>query len=316
MSKVRVVRYDAERKRAWDEFVAGSKNGVFLFGRDYVEYHAERFPDASLMFYDESERLVGLLPATEREGRVLSSHAGLTFGGIVSDDSMKVGLMLELFDALLAHLRAEGLRKLVYKAVPHIYHRVPAEEDLYALFRAGARLFRRDVSSTLDMRERLPFSKGRKYAIKQAQKNGVEVARSFDFEAFIEIETQVLAAKYGTRPVHTAGELRLLAERFPQNIKLFAAHRDGRMLGGVVVYESPGVAHAQYIGATEEGRGMGATDLIVNLLLGDIYAGGIKYFDFGISTERDGQHLNEGLAENKQGFGGRAVVYDFYELEL
>ena len=314
MSKVKVVRYDEGRRRAWDEFAERSKNGVFLFLRDYVEYHADRFPDASFMFLDEGERLVGLLPATARGG-VLSSHAGLTFGGVVSGDEMKAGLMLELFDAMLAHLRAEGFRRLIYKAVPHIYHRVPAEEDLYALFRNGARLFRRDLSSTVEMRERLPFSKGRRWSVKQALKHGVEVARSSDFETFMAVEERVLGAKYGTRPVHTAAEMRLLAGRFPDNIKLFAAHRGGRMLAGVVVYESRQVAHAQYIAATDEGKAVGAADLIIGTLINDYYADK-KFFDFGHSTEDGGRYLNAGLAENKQGFGARAVVYDFYEVEL
>jgi hypothetical protein len=315
MGEVSVVRYEAARASEWDEFVSRSKNGVFLFMRGYMDYHADRFPDASLMFYDGGGRLVGLLPATSREAGVLASHAGLTFGGVVAGDSMKAATMLGLFDAMLARLRAEGYARLVYKAVPHIYHRAPAEEDLYALFRAGARLVRRDLSSTLDMTARLPFSKGRKYSIKLAARHGVSVAESGDFETFMAIEERVLAERHGVRPVHTAAELRMLAGRFPSNIRLYAASREGRMLAGVVVYESERVAHAQYISATDEGREVGATDMIVNTLVEGAYASR-RFFDFGISTERGGTHLNEGLAENKQGYGARAVVYDFYELEL
>ena len=310
---IEVVAYEEARRREWDEFIAGSKNGVFLFRRDYMGYHADRFPDASLMCYGEGGRLVALLPATESEG-VLSSHAGLTFGGFVTGDEMKVGLMLELFDALRRELRARGVRRVVYKAVPHIYHRLPAEEDLYALFRHDARLFRRDVSATLDRAARPALSKGRRYSIKKAQKLGVGVARSHDFAAFMAIEEELLREKYGARPVHTAEEIALLAARFPDNIKLFAAGRDGRMEAGVIIYESAQVAHAQYIGASPEGRESGAPDLIMGHLINDYYAGK-KYFDFGISTEDNGRRLNAGLIENKQGFGGRAVVYDFYELE-
>ena len=313
---VTVVRYVPERAREWDEFVSRAKNGHFLFLRGYMDYHADRFPDASLMFHDGAGRLVGLLPATVREeGSALASHAGLTFGGVVSGDSMKAALMLELFGAMLAHLRESGFARLVYKAVPHIYHRAPAEEDLYALFRAGARLSRRDLSSAIEMDSRLPMSKGRKYSIKLAERNGVTVSESSDFETFMAIEERVLAERHGVRPVHTAAELSMLAGRFPENIKLYAAHREGRMLAGVVVYATERVAHAQYISATEEGREVGATDLIISALLGHHYASK-KFFDFGISTERAGTFLNEGLAENKQGFGARAVVYDFYELEL
>lgn len=314
MSKLRVVNYEDGHRNAWDEFVAQSKNGVFLFERDYVEYHADRFPDHSLVFYDESGKIVALLPATVSDD-VISSHAGLSFGGVVTDSGMKVGLMLDVFDAMVANLRAERLRQLVYKAIPHIYHQLPAEEDLYALFRHGAHLCRRDVSVTIELPARLPFSKGRKWALKQAEKAGLKPNRSFDFDSFMSIEEQVLGEKYHARPVHTAAELTLLANRFPDNIKLFAAHQDEEMLAGVVIYESCQVAHAQYIGAAEKGKNIGALDLIMNYLINDYY-GTKRYFDFGISTEDSGRYLNAGLVENKQGYGARAIVHDFYELDL
>ena len=314
MSNLKVVTYDPTQKRVWDDFITNSKNGIFLFYRDYIEYHEDRFSDSSLMFFGEDGQLAAVLPATVKDG-VLSSHGGLTFGGVVSGTSMKVALMLDVFDAMRTYLPEREINKIVYKAVPHIYHRVPAEEDLYALFRHDARLFRRDVSSTIEMKERLPFSKGRKWAIKQGQKHGLEVRTSFDFETFMAIEAHLLGEKYGAKPVHTAAELQLLAARFPDNIKLFMAHEGPEVSAGVVIYESQQVAHAQYIGTTEEGRKTGALDLIMSYLIDDYYADK-KYFDFGISTEDGGRYLNAGLIENKQGFGGRAVVYDFYEIDL
>ena len=66
---------------------------------------------------------------------------------------MRLSVMLELFEQLTAYLRAQGITKLVYKAIPHIYHNLPAEEDLYALFRFNARLVRRDASVTLRLEE-------------------------------------------------------------------------------------------------------------------------------------------------------------------
>jgi Acetyltransferase (GNAT) domain len=314
MSSLQVVSYQRQHKPAWDKFVDDAKNGVFLFRRDYMDYHADRFPDSSLMFYDQRGQLAALLPATMR-AEVLTSHAGLTFGGVITNDRMKTGLMLEVFAALAGHLRAQGTVGLLYKAVPHIYHRVPAEEDLYALFRHGAQLVRRDVAVTIDTRARLPFSKGRRWAAKQAEKAGLTVARSFDFDTFISIEAQLLGEKYGARPVHSVAEIELLAARFPDNIKLFAAHRDRAMLGGILIYESAQVAHAQYIGTNEEGRKFGALDLIAGYLINDYYAAK-RYFDFGISTEDEGRHLNAGLVKNKEGYGARAVVYDFYQLNL
>jgi hypothetical protein len=314
MSSVKVVEYQPDHRGDWDDFVRSAKNGHFLFHRQYMDYHADRFPDASLMFYDERDQLVGLLPATARDG-VLSSHAGLSFGGVISGRSMKVELMIELFAAMCRSLRERGMREVVYKTVPHIYHQIAAEEDLYALFRFGGRLIRRDVSATIDRRLRLPPSKGRGWALKQARRHGLEVRQSTDFDAFMAIEEDLLRAKYKTRPTHTAAELALLAGRFPDNIKLFAAHRGAEMLAGVVIYETARVAHTQYIGAGAEGLKLGALDAILQHLTDDLYLAR-DYFDFGISNEDEGRYLNEGLIRNKESYGARAVVFDQYSLDL
>lgn len=314
MSKIKVIGYEPGRKSEWDAFVARAKNGVFLFCRDYLEYHADRFPDASLMFYGEDERLVALLPATIRDN-TLSSHAGLTFGGVVSDNAMKASVMLEIFDTMRANLIEHGLTRAVYKAVPHIYHRLPAEEDLYALYRHNAKMVRRDISSAILLKDKLPFSKGRKWAIKQGQKNGLEVRRGDDFRVFMAIEEQVLGQRHDRRPVHTAEEIQMLARRFPDNIKLFSAYCNSEMLAGVVMYESDNVAHAQYMAANDDGKRKGALDVILDYLINDYYRDK-KYFDFGVSTEDDGRYLNPGLIENKQSFGARAIVHDFYEIDL
>lgn len=310
---IRVVRYADEHRSDWNAFVDRSRNGVFMFHRDYMEYHADRFHDHSLLFVDDN-RLVGLLPACER-GVALISHGGLTFGGVLSDGKMRTPLMLEVFERLMAYLREQRIGQLIYKAVPHIYHSVPTEEDLYALYRHGARLFRRDVSSTILMRDREPFSKGRRWSVKHARAAGLTVVRSSDFVRFMAVEEANLREKYGVQPTHTAAELELLARRFPENIKLFTAQKGDEFLGGVVVYESRRVAHAQYIATTQAGRELGALDVILDRLLNELYSE-IPYFDFGISTENDGLVLNLGLIGNKESFGARAISYDFYELNV
>jgi len=314
MTGVHAIDYDQSRKEAWDSFIGASKNGVFLFFRDYMDYHADRFPDHSLMFYDERDRLIAVLPATVRDG-IFSSHLGLTFGGMISDATMKVDLMLNVFDVMIEALREQGFRQMIYKAIPHIYHRIPAEEDLYALFRRGGRVYRRDVTVTIDMLARLPFSHGRRWALKQAERAQLSVERSFDFSSFMAITDQVLIAKYQAHPVHTDAEIRLLADRFPDNIKLFASYRKSTMMAGVIIYESERVAHAQYIGAAEEGYRQGAVACIINYLINDYY-GQKRFFDFGVSTEPVGTFLNAGIIKNKQSYGARAIAHDFYELDL
>lgn len=313
-ASVRVERYTSEQSDAWNEFVKNSKNGTFLFDRNYMDYHAERFTDCSLMFRDASGRLVAVMPANLKDGTLIS-HGGLSYGGVVSNQRMKTPLMLETFESLIEFARNAGASRLVYKAVPHIYHVQPAEEDLYALFRHNAQIVKREVSTTVSLKERLPVSKGRKWTINQSRKNRIEVRKSDDFETFMRLETELLTAKYNVVPVHTAAEMHLLASRFSENIKLFGAFLHDEMLAGTIVYASPTLAHAQYMAASAEGKQLCALDAIVQELMTVHYAEK-RYFDFGISTEKQGRYLNLGLVEYKESWGGRATVYDTYEIGL
>ncbi|MDR1992025.1 MAG: GNAT family N-acetyltransferase [Nitrososphaerota archaeon] len=309
-----LLRYQTQNKATWDNFVSTSKNGSFLFFRDYLEYHSHRFNDYSLMFYS-GNKLLALLPANI-DGSTLSSHGGLTFGGVISGSGMNTSLMLQVFYSLTNHCRQQGLAEIVYKPVPYIYHSIPSDEDLYALFSYKAYLFARNVSSAIYLPNAPSFDGNRKDNLKKAIKHGVVVRESDDFNSFMRIEEEVLIERHGVKPVHSVNEIKLLASRFPDNIKLFASFSvDGVMLAGVIIYESRNVAHMQYAANSGAGWNIGAQDIIEHYLIKEHYKDK-RYFDFGISTEKQGTLLNVGLIKRKENFGASAVVYDTYKLPL
>lgn len=314
MRSLRIVKYEPSHKRAWDDFVAASRNGTFLFLRDYMEYHSDRYMDHSLMFFSDDGELMALMPANLRDG-VLHSHEGLSYGGMVTGSRMRQGTFLGMFSELLSYLKAEDIKELRYKAIPYIYHRIPSEEDLYALYRHGAELYRRDVNSVLFQGEKPPYQALRKRMIRKAEKHGVRVEESSDYAAFMAVLERVLAQRHGLRPVHTLGEITLLASRFPKNIKLFTALLGDELLAGVIVYEHDLVAHAQYTANSEKGMEVGALDLVFDYLIRDRYRDK-RYISFGVSSEDEGRALNEGLAAYKEGFGARTVVHDFYRITI
>jgi hypothetical protein len=305
--------YKPENKNLWDGFVSCAKNGVFLFFRDYMEYHSNRFQDHSLLFFKDG-KLVGLLPAN-LDHHALHSHAGLTFGGVISGYDMTQFLMLEIFEKIVEHCRKVGITQVIYKAIPYIYPSVPADEDLYALFRNNAKLIARNVSSAMFMLEKRPFDGRRKESLRKAKKNNLFVKRSYDLKSFMDLAEYVLMEKHGVRPVHTIEELAPLMSRFPDNIKLFVSCKQDVMLAGIVMYESANVAHGQYAANSAIGRSIGAQDIIEDYLINKYYTDK-KYFDFGISTLKLGKELNEGLLTRKEGYGASAVTYDFYEFIL
>lgn len=309
-----IIRYSADRKAEWDAFVESSKNGTFLFFRNYMDYHSDRFDDHSLMFRMKN-KLYAVLPANVKDG-TLYSHSGLTYGGLVTGSNAKAAEVCALFAEMNAYLKSCGIRKVVYKVLPWIYHSLPAEEDLYAIFRnCDARLLSRDISSTIILTERPRFSELRRRCLRKAEKNGVTVRESDDIAAFWHILDRNLENKYGVKPVHTCDELRLLMSRFPHNIRLYMAFRGDEPLGGTLLFVNRDIIHTQYISASPEGKRLGALDMLFDELINRV-ADGYRYFDFGKSTEQGGAYLNENLIRQKEGFGGRGVCYDTYEWNI
>ena len=263
--------------------------------------HADRFRDHSLMFYRDGG-LFALLPANE-EGEVLWSHRGLTYGGIIMNEKTTAARVLQLFRELNDYLRAEGFRKVVYKQVPHIFHRIPSEEDAYALTSVcEARLRDRSLSSAILLATPPKWRRDRRYGANKAFADGIVVQESDDWAGFWQVLTGNLQHKYGARPVHTLEEIQLLHARFPHHIRLFTASKEGRLLGGTVLYLTQTVVHTQYISAFDE------------LLHHRQWHR--PYFDFGTSNEEDGRILVEPLIYQKEGFGGRGICYDCYEYDL
>ena len=263
---VTVKRYTPELQAKWDCFVDRSKNGIFMFKRGYVEYHSDRFEDCSLLFFDENNNCVALMPAS-RHGSEVRSHGGLTFGGLVTGLDMKQHHMLDCFRAMRDLLISEGITSILYKKIPYIYYNIPAEEDAYALFVNGAKLIRRDAATVIDLPQKIKVTKGRHAQIARAAREGVEVKESDDFDSFIALENEILMRFHGVKAVHTGVELYLLKTRFPDNIKLYVARLNGELIAGSVIFIYPDLIHTQYMASNDKGRRIGALDLIISNLM-------------------------------------------------
>lgn len=309
-----IRRYRREDKELWNSFVSKARNATFLFDRNYMDYHADRFDDNSFMFYHKG-KLKAVLPANVA-GDTLYSHQGLTYGGLLLDKKATVEDVLECFDSLNSWLRENGISKVVYKALPWIYQQYPSQEDLYALtWKCKAQLISRDIASTIVVDNKLKFAESRKSGIRKALSLNVEVGESNDVDGFWHVLEDNLGNRYNAKPVHTASEMKLLMSHFPNNIKLYVAKMNGEIVGGTLIYVTPQVVHTQYISASVEGKKHGALDLLFDYIINKVYAN-CRYFDFGKSTEQGGAYLNEPLIFQKEGFGGRGVCYDWYQWEL
>lgn len=307
--------FESGDAQAWDAFCDSAYNATFLHSRRFLSYHGDRFVDRSLIV-EEAGRWMAVLPAAQHPalGGLVVSHPGITYGGFVHQGALRGTAMISALRLAREAYAEAGFERLAYKAVPHIYHQLPAQDDLYALFRLGAQRVRCDLSSCIDLGKRLPLSERRRRSLKKASGAGllVRVGNTY-LAALWDVLSENLVRKHGTKPTHTLPEIEELARRFPDEIRTVVACKDERVVAGVVLFDCGQTVHAQYIASSEEGYGMSALDLVFSEVIAE--AGNTaRYFDFGISTEEQGQILNDGLYRFKSEFGASGIVHEFYEL--
>lgn len=308
-----VKPYHHDLKDAWNTFVASAKNATFLFNRNYMDYHADRFRDCSLMVYKNSF-LVAILPANSADGRVVS-HQGLTYGGLVLHAETKLIDAVQIFKSVLQFFHDAGYHELIYKKLPHFYHRSPAFEDDYFLFLAGAACFRVDTAFVLQRKDAGAYQKRRQRAIQKAKSFSIRIIEQPDLTFFwTHLLTPNLQTRFGINPVHSLEEIQLLQSRFPGQIRYFAAVMDDEEIAGTLLFITDTTVHAQYIAAGDEGRKTGALDLLFHELITTLRLE-LPYFSFGIVNEEEGRKMNVGLMEWKEGFGTAAFPHYFFRVE-
>lgn len=316
---MQVRAFNEQDAADWDTFCDVSTNATLLHKRRYLSYHGDRFADCSLILIDDKDRWIGLLPACvdPDDPTCVVSHAGVTYGGFVHTGRLFGGRMIEGLGAVVAQYRAQGFERLRYKAVPWIYQTSPAQDDLYALFRLGASRVRCDLSATINLAHRRKRSERRRRALRKAERAGATIHAGSDYIPQLwNVLRANLARKHGAQPVHSEAEIELLAQRFPEEIQVVTGWISDDIVAGVVVFVAGPTHHAQYIASSEAGDRINALDAVFEACITRAKRAGAQWWDFGISNERAGTYLNDGLHTFKVEFGGGGTVHEFYELDL
>jgi hypothetical protein len=309
----RVEAYTAAHKSHWDDFVNTAKNGTFLFRRDFMEYHSERFQDASQLIF-KGEQLVGVLPANQSDA-ICYSHQGLTYGGLVLSRKAKLSEVVLMLQALLISLEAKGFKQLQLKQLPIFYTSLPSEELEYLAFVCKATISRVDTASVIDNRQRIAIQPNRKEGVKKAKRQGLRIEEAKEFTSFWkEILEPNLSQRHDAAPTHSLEEITQLAAIFPKQIRQFNVLKEQTLVGGATIFETATTAHVQYISANAQKQALGTLDFLFAYLIEDVFADK-NYFDFGISNESGGRKLNTGLNYWKECFGARTYVHRFYEFD-
>lgn len=299
---VKIARYSDNCRLIWDDFVSKSSNATFLHSRNYVEYHSDRFVDHSLLFFSDQGNIDCILPANE-SGEELVSHQGLTYGGFLFLGTCSFEKLRTIFEVLIKYLKVTGFKVFLFKPVPSFYCNHTQEADHYLMWRLEAEVSALYLNSVVCQKSKQKFSKNRLEGVRKFQRSKGEMICADDFSEFWENLDKELSEKYGTRPVHSLEEIKLLRSRFPNNILLYTVRDEFHsFLGGAVLYVSKNAVHVQYISSTIEGRTRGVLDFLFDKLINETFLH-VPYFDFGNSNEAGGQLINRKLLFQKEGFG-------------
>lgn len=311
---IKIYRYeDAIHRAPWDQFIFEVNTPFFFFKRDFLDYHKDRFEDASVLVYAHNQ-IICIVPASSRDGTV-SIHGGLTYGSFLTKD-LRHSEFKTVFQELIKFWRTIGVQKIVYKSAPFFFNNSQGQNDIYELWRAGSLIIKKDLTTYVDLKKFL-YSKGRKSSVRKGEKQNLKIDLDANdrVEEFHQLLTQTLFERHNAAPTHSLAELKYLMDKFPENIHVHIASKDSSVLAGSLTFSFGNVNHTQYLCVSDAGKTQCALDVLIDRIL-QTSIGKYQYLSFGISTEDSGKYLNEGLLLQKESFGGINCCVDTFSLNL
>lgn len=315
MKNYTVKQYQKEDCANWNAFISQAKNATFLFDRDFMDYHKDRFEDYSLMVF-EGEKLVAVLPAN-RVGDCVYSHQGLTYGGLVFLSNLKAEKVELIIDEILFFLKENLVDFFYYRPIPSFYFLKGNQEVDFFLCRKGGFIERKEMNLAVNLTIPLEISKSKMKHFRRIKNLHLEVVEEQNLHPFWEeVLEPRLAEKYSTKPVHTKEEITRLKKNFPENIKQFSVYNGDKIIAGITIFETETIVKSQYGATTKEGEEVRGLDFLFIKLIEKYKIEGKCFLDMGIVGDNSKNGYNSGLLKQKEELGCSVYNQDFYKVNI
>lgn len=315
MKNYSVRPYQKSDYELWNTFVSTATNTTFLFHRDFMEYHKERFEDFSLLVFDKV-KLVAVLPANRIENKVYS-HQGLTYGGLVYTSKLKIERIELILNLLFDFFKSKRIEHFYLHPIPSFYLGQGNAAIDFFLMKKGAQLYRKEMNMVAHLHQEVPISKSKLKHFRRTELLGLRVVEETNFQPFWEkILEPRLGEKYDAKPVHSLAEIQLLHERFPKNIKQFSAYLEDKIIAGITIFEFENGVKSQYGATSKKGEKYRALDFLFISLLDIFQKRGKHFFDMGIVNDSGEKGFHSGLLQQKEELGCTVWNQDFYKIKL
>jgi len=307
-----IKKYQKNNQKEWDAFVLKTNNGTFLHQRNYMDYHANRFDDYSIMIYKKN-KLIGILPAHIIDNEIFS-HNGLTYSEILYHNKLHLADKIEIAQQLVEYLKNINIKQWHIKSIPNIFHRIPDDANLYIYPHLKSKINWIKPFFVIFTPSFRNINRNRKRSIASTKSLSLKISQDQNYlPDYWRIIEQNLATRHRANPVHLLTEMQLLIQKFPKEIQFFACLSNNEILAGAIVYKFNNTAHFQYIHANNQEDKRNAVDFLTNYLI-EHYKNEYTYISFG-SAEKKG-FIDQGLSYWKESFGAQIINQYAYQIDI
>lgn len=233
-----IIRYTAEWKEKWDQFVLNSNNGTMFHLQKFLDYHQpDKFKFDHLIF-TEHDQIVAVLPGALL-GNKFESPIGSSYGSIVTGD-IKFTKALDIVQALLKYGRENGIEEFELTAPPVVYENKPNQNLDFAMLWMGFKYSLHYISSAikLDKDEDIikRFSPTIRRNIRKSLRNpDIRVELNDRYDEFYPILIKN-KARHDVTPTHNYRDIIKLTQLLPGNLKLFMVYYKNIPIAGSLMF--------------------------------------------------------------------------------
>jgi len=310
-----VVKYDDNYYKDWDKFVLNSINGTLFHTRKFLSYHEKnKFIDSSILIYKKTELCCVFPCCYDNVNDEYWSHKGSSHGGPVISEKFYKG---EYIEKIINEILQYYNYNLNMRIAETIFSKKYTDPIIYFLNKENFTI-RKELSVYKkllndDNTEIEIFNDFHKRNLKYL-KIGLEdknfktlkTIELSDYKEFYNLLIENLK-KHNSTPTHSLQEFLLLNEMYKENSLLVITKKDNNIVSGIwnIIYKN--VMYAFYIVKNYSYKEHFITLLNFNYSFNYAQKLKIKYFCFGICTEKRGQYLNKNLLKFKESMGGELI---------
>ncbi|MFN8366460.1 MAG: GNAT family N-acetyltransferase [Candidatus Kapaibacterium sp.] len=330
MSQITAYEYTPDNKQEWEDFVEQCINATLFHKQAFLDYHPDgRFTFAHIMFRDERNELIAVLPAGFFKGQdgVLWSPIGASYGGFVTKD-IAFETALQVVDCFMEYCQTKGYKEAYVIPPPFIYSSVMNQHIEYAMLYRKFDFEYHYISHAAELKpikeEMLPtFSVSARRNIRRAQREGELVVKETDTDAAYAEFHEILVlnkAKHNAKPTHSLDEMIRLRDLLPGKMKLFMVYRFGKPVAGAwMMLCNHNVALCFYIMMLYEYEHLHPNYFLLNTVTQWCADKGFRWMDIGVSQDTKSDNPmtpSLPLIAFKERFAARGILRSTYHFSF